>query len=81
MKIWAVGLTGVVAHYARYFCIDLCRFYFTTHCNILVDMYLDKYVKTPACHFYVDCTPHYIHYLFLRYVYYVIYISTFYPCS
>ena len=20
-----------------------------THCNILVDMYLDKYVKTPGC--------------------------------
>ena len=24
MKIWAVGQTGGVAHYARYFCIDRC---------------------------------------------------------
>ena len=38
-----------------------------THCNILVDMYLDKHVTTPGCQFYVD-----LHYLFLRYVYYVI---------
>ena len=30
MKIWAVGLTGGVAHYARYFCIDCCRFYFSS---------------------------------------------------
>ena len=30
MKIGAVGLTGGVAHYARYFCIDLCRFYFSS---------------------------------------------------
>ena len=31
MKIWAVGLTGGVAHYARYFCIDRCRFYFSSY--------------------------------------------------
>ena len=30
MNIRAVGLTGGVAHYARYFCIDLCRFYFSS---------------------------------------------------
>ena len=30
MKIRAVGLTGWVAHYARYFCIDRCRFYFSS---------------------------------------------------
>ena len=34
MKIWAVGLTGGVAHYARYFCIDRCRFYFSS-CTVL----------------------------------------------
>ena len=28
MNIRAVGLT--LAYYARYFCIDLCRFYFST---------------------------------------------------
>ena len=26
----SVGLTGGVAHYARYFCIDRCRFYFSS---------------------------------------------------
>ena len=30
MKIWAVGQTGGVAHCARYFCIDRCRFYFSS---------------------------------------------------
>ena len=30
MKIRAVGQTGGVAHYARYFCIDRCRFYFSS---------------------------------------------------
>ena len=30
MNIRTVGLTGRVAHYARYFCIDLCRFYFSS---------------------------------------------------
>ena len=30
MKIRAVGLTGEVAHYVRYFCIDRCRFYFSS---------------------------------------------------
>ena len=30
MNIRAVGLTDGVAHYARYFCIDLCRFYFSS---------------------------------------------------
>ena len=30
MKIHAVGLTGGEAHYARYFCIDRCRFYFSS---------------------------------------------------
>ena len=30
MKIRAIGLMGGVAHYARYFCIDRCRFYFSS---------------------------------------------------
>ena len=36
MKIWAVGLTGGVAHYARYFCIDFCRFYFSSRTCVAV---------------------------------------------
>ena len=43
-----------------------------THCNILVDMYLDKHVTTPGCQFYVDLYPP-LHYLFLRYVYVTVY--------
>ena len=31
--------------------------YMYTHCNILVDMYLDKHVTTPGCQFYVDLYP------------------------
>ena len=43
-----------------------------THCNILVDyMYLNKHVTTAGCQFYVDLYPPQ-HYLFLRYVHYVI---------
>ena len=30
MKIQPVGLTGGVAHYTRYFCIERCRFYFSS---------------------------------------------------
>ena len=35
------------------------EYYYTvhTHCNILVDMYLDKHVTTPGCQFYVDLYP------------------------
>ena len=40
------------------------EYYYTvhvyTHCNILVDMYLDKHVTTPGCQFYVDLYPPYI---------------------
>ena len=47
------------------------EYYCVYTCNILVDMYLDKHVTTPGCQFYVDLySP--LHYLFLRYVYYVI---------
>ena len=34
------------------------EYYYTvyTHCNILVNMYLCKHVRTPDCQFYVDLT-------------------------
>ena len=38
MKIRAVGLTGWLTNYPRYFCIDRCRFYFSS--CIVVDSIL-----------------------------------------
>ena len=51
-----------------------------THCNILVDMYLDKHVTTPGCQFYVDLSVPPTT-LSLPKICILCYISTFYPCS
>ena len=56
-------------------------YYYTvyTHCNILVDMCLDKHVTTPGCQFYVDLYPPTISLPKIMYIMLYKNIFTFYP--
>ena len=74
LRQWKTSLIPTYRVYRLYdnYMKSVEEYYYTvyTHCNILVDMYLDKHVTTPGCQFYVDLYPP-LHYLFLRYVCYV----------
>ena len=52
--------TDGVAHYARYFCIDLCRFYFSSCTCVAVSLvrYLRQCSAANPADIYVPCAVH-----------------------